>query len=64
MSTTYNFDSQPSASRDGTPAAPLHPQSHYAQSMQDDEIDLFELGEKLWDRKWTIIAITAFISVL
>lgn len=32
--------------------------------MQDDEIDLFELGEKLWDRKWTIIAITAFISVL
>lgn len=30
----------------------------------DDEIDLFELAETLWEKKWFIVTITGIISVL
>ncbi|WP_281646072.1 Wzz/FepE/Etk N-terminal domain-containing protein [Parendozoicomonas sp. Alg238-R29] len=34
------------------------------QHFQDDEIDLFELAEKLWDRKVVITAITAIVTTI
>lgn len=34
------------------------------QQFQDDEIDLFELAEKLWNKKLLIIAITGIVAVI
>jgi LPS O-antigen subunit length determinant protein (WzzB/FepE family) len=38
------------------------PQHHPERVKADDEIDLLEVVRTLWDRKWTIIGITVFIS--
>ncbi|CAM3858711.1 Wzz/FepE/Etk N-terminal domain-containing protein [Parendozoicomonas haliclonae] len=39
----------------------MYPQ--YPHSMQDDEIDLFELASKLWARKLTIAGLTAAVAI-
>ena len=39
-------------------------QNELEQKQYDDEIDLFELAEKLWNKKWFIAAITGIFSVL
>ncbi len=38
--------------------------SHTVINAQDDEIDLFELVEKLWKRRLTIVVITATVSLV
>ena len=37
--------------------------SHYSYPVQDDEIDLFELAGKLWQRKLIIIVITTAVTL-
>ncbi|GAA4648463.1 hypothetical protein GCM10023116_07320 [Kistimonas scapharcae] len=38
--------------------------SHPPYPVHDDEIDLFELAENLWQQKWMIISITAVITLI
>lgn len=38
--------------------------SHPPYPVHDDEIDLFELAENLWQQKWVIISITAVITLI
>ena len=38
--------------------------SHTPYPVHDDEIDLFELAENLWQQKWMIISITLVVTLI
>lgn len=64
----YVWDNQPVRKyqmNNNTPVSPAIPPVHYfSHPREDDEIDLLELWNALWQRKWLIFAITLCSTVL
>ncbi len=59
-----NTDLKPTSEKEQTQAPQIPPHTPpYTQQIEDDKIDLYELWNTLWDKKWLVIAVTT-ISTL